>query len=654
MVNNFTANQIGDHFIARLKEPYSEIVRVSDWTIVVGVSNSSTVGKLVLNLGSTQVFGIGTNLNLSSGDKFIIGNLIFEVDEVNVSDPNQFTITEPAPIEGQFNFYLTEDQNNYFTYKYRWSQSELPDGGEMSEFRELNKNQDTHDLLGRTFDETKPLWIDVRFEVDRLAQGHSISLLSITFELETADGIIESCPNWCDECSDPYAMDGCANIIIDCTDEIWNPYALNKPSAIYRQLSALTNQMWGHDVKYFRVEPDQRSRDVILKEYSLYNVVAEGTIKVMVPDNSFPTREFNFDIFGMDFEEFEVHITGDEFTNKFGLNKEPRSRDYLYFPLINRMYEVSTVALADEFNLQMTYWRVQLRKWEDRTSSIHTDSTIEQEVDDLTVGVEEIFGEETQQEFEKVTKPQQYKTVYQELEDDIRISKHPSLIIIDAEIRNRWTMITKNHYALDGVIPGERFALTYKAQSALTTGDNLAITCWIRPQFTDVDSESYTFIDGLAENDLNTGFAISTSKTEMQIKINGVTKLIAYDSPLEKGVWYGLVVNLNNGSNDLGVALYRLDPGSNRGLPQNNSNTLERVLVKSIALSGEQAWDAGKGWSLSAAPLNLTNFRVFERVIEEEQQMNVIQQYVVRDSDLSIITDNAIPSLRLRRYSNPK
>lgn len=654
MVNNFTANQIGDQFIARLKEPYSEIVRVSDWTIVVGVSNSNTVGKLELTVGSNQVLGIGTNLNLNPGDKFIIGNLIFEVDEINVSDPNQFTITEPAPIEGQFNFYLTEDQNNYFTYKYRWSQSELPDGGEMSEFRELNKNQDTHDLLGRTFDETKPLWIDVRFEVDRLAQGHSISLLSITFELETADGIIESCPNWCDECSDPYAMDGCANIIIDCTDEIWNPYAINKPSAIYRQLSALTNQMWGHDVKYFRVEPDQRSRDVILKEYSLYNVVAESTIKVMVPDNSFPTREFNFDIFGMDFEEFEVHITGDEFTNKFGLNKEPRSRDYLYFPLINRMYEVSTVALADEFNLQMTYWRVQLRKWEDRTSSIHTDSTIEQEVDDLTVGVEEIFGEETQQEFEKVTKPQQYKTVYQELEDDIRVSKHPSLTIIDAEIRNRWTMITKNHYALDGVIPGERFALTYKAQSALTAGDNLAITCWIRPQFTDVDSESYTFIDGLAENDLNTGFAISTSKTEMQIKINGVTKLIAYDSPLEKGVWYGLVVNLNNGSNDLGVALYRLDPSSNRGLPQNNSNTLERVLVKSIALSSEQTWDAGKGWSLSAAPLNLTNFRVFERVIEEEQQMNVIQQYVVRDSDLSIITDNAIPSLRLRRYSNPK
>lgn len=652
MVNNFTATQIGDSFIARLKDPYERVVRVTDWTIVVGVSNANTIGKLRLVLGDTTVTGIGTNLNLTSGDKFIVGNLTFTVDQV-ISDA-QFTITEEAPVGGDFNFYLSENPNNYFTYKYRYSQSELPDGGEFSEFRDLNKNSDPSDLFGKTFDDNLPLWLDIRLEVDRLSDGHLISLLSITFELETSDGTIESCPNWCEDCSDPYAMDGCANIIIDCTDEVWNPYNLRKPTAIYRQLSALTNQMWGHDVKYFRVEPDQRSKDVILKEYSLYNVVAENTLKIMVPDNSFPTREFNFDIFGMEFEEFEVHITGDEFTNKFGLNKEPRSRDYLYFPLINRMYEVSTVALADEFNLQMTYWRVQLRKWEDRTSSIHTDTAIEQEVDDLTVGVEEIFGEEIQQEFEKVTKPDQYKTTYQELEDNVRFSKHSSLTIVDAEIRNRWTMITKNHYALDQVTTGERFALTYKAHSKLTASQNLAVTGWIRPQFTETDDSSYVFIDGTAEANPNSGISIATSKAAMEIKVNGVTKLITYDTPLEKNVWYGLVVNLNNESNDLGVALYRLDPDSNIGLPHRKTGTLVRVVDMTFALNGAQEWDAEKGWSLSAAPINFSNFRVFERVIEEEQQINVIQQYVVRDSDLAIITDNAIPSIRLRRYSNPK
>jgi len=292
MVNNFTANQIGDTFIARLKEPYLNVVRVTDWSILAGISNSNTVGKLEFAQESTLVEGIGTNLNFQTGDKFIIGNLIFEVDQVLY--PNQFTITEAAPIGGQFNFYLPETANNYFTYKYRWSQSELPDGGEMSEFRDLDTVSDSNGLIGKEFDSTQPLWLDVRLEVDRLSDGHSISLLSITFELETSEGIIESCPNWCEECSDPYAMDGCANIITECTDDVWNPYAIKKPTAIYRQLSALSNQMFGHDVKYFRVEPDQRSRDVILKEYSLYNVVDESNIKIMVPDNSFPTREFTF------------------------------------------------------------------------------------------------------------------------------------------------------------------------------------------------------------------------------------------------------------------------------------------------------------------------------------------------------------------------
>ena len=82
MVNNFTATQIGDSFIARLKDPYERVVRVTDWTIAVGVSNSNTVGKLRLILGDTTVTGIGTNLNLASGDKFIVGNLTFTVDQV--------------------------------------------------------------------------------------------------------------------------------------------------------------------------------------------------------------------------------------------------------------------------------------------------------------------------------------------------------------------------------------------------------------------------------------------------------------------------------------------------------------------------------------------------------------------------------------------
>lgn len=653
MANNFTATQIGDSFIAKLKDPYQDIIKVHSWEIVVGLSNLSTVGKLSITQGSTSITGIGTNLALNDGDEFIIGNLTFTVESI-APGSQEFTITEPAPVTGVFNFYLPENSNNFFSYQYRWSQDASFDGGQFSEFRELNNETGVYDLLGKTFDPTKPLRIDVRLEAERLTNGSSISLLSTIFELESVDGVIESCPNWCDECEDPYAMDGCANIIIDCGDEVWNPYSVKKPSAIYRQITALSNEMWGHEVKYFRVEPDNRSRDVILMEYSLYNVVSEGTIKVMVPDNEFPTREFTFDIFGMGFDEFEIHITGEAFTNKFGLNKEPRSRDYLFFPLINRMYEVSTVALADEFNLQTTYWRVQLRKYEDRTSSIHTDDIIEQEVDDLVVGIEEVFGEEIQEEFTKTTKPQQYKTVYDILDDNVRASSHPSLEIMDAEIRNRWTLISKNRYVLDGVDAGERFALTYNLGSRVGSTDNIAITAWVSPFIGVDDTEKHVIIDGRSETDTNTGMSVALGKNEIEVSINGIVTPITLGSPLENETWYGIVINLNNNVTELGTHVYRLDPESNIGNPNQKTGTISPILNNVTGLPTTLDWNAGKGWSLSASPFHATNIRIFSKVIEQEQHINVLHQYVVRDSQLSLLTDNAIPSSRLRKYGSGK
>ena len=117
-------------------------------------------------------------------------------------------------------------------------------------------------------------------------------------------------------------------------------------------------------------------------------MIEEGTVKIMVPDNEFPTEEFSYDIFGMGFENFEIHITKNEFNKAFGNGPAPRSRDYLFFTFNNRMYEVVSVTFADEFNRSLTYWRVQLKKYEDRTSSIHNDTTTEQAVDDLVVGVD--------------------------------------------------------------------------------------------------------------------------------------------------------------------------------------------------------------------------------------------------------------------------
>lgn len=646
MVNNFTADQIGDVIYAKLENPYLNVQNVLSWTSVVGVSTPNTSGTLNFVAASTTVTGTNTNLNLSSGDQFIVGNEYYTVDQV--VDANTFTVIEaPTFTASGLTFYLPEDANNLFTYQYRWSQGEEP--GEMSQLLPLTTNNGPYDLLGLNFDPNQPLWIELRLEVDRLSNVNKITLLSLTYELSTAAGTIISCPEFCGECVDPYAMTGCANIIAECTDEMWDPYALTKPTSVYRQISDVSTEMWGHPVKYFRVEPDNRSRDVILKEYSLYNVKESAELKIMVPGNEFPTREFNYDIFGMGFDEFEIHLTKTQFETAFGIGPSPRSRDYLYFPKMNRMYEVSSVAYADEFNLDLTYWKLMLRKYEERTSNIHEDETVEQELDALTTGVEEVFGEERQEEFEKVTKPTQYKTVFAEVGDGVRARLHKKLTISDAELRNQWTVVSKNNYDLDSTPDKSMELVAYNKVSSLTEEENLAVTIWFRPKL--VDTTEQVIIDGYSNQN---GLKITTNGSSIKVYLNNGTHIFGSALALETNVWYGLVYNLSNKYRQMSCNLYRLDPNSNRQAPSNSSKTLVLKLNQTKSFTNARTWEPTKNWMLQPAKLDVTNIRIFSQTVGQDQQMNVLQQYVVRDSQLAHVIDNAIPSIQLRRYSQSR
>ena len=646
MVNNFTSDQIGDAFLAKLITPYENVTDINSWNIIAGVNTPNTVGTLAMTAGDSIVVGNLTNLDLTTGDKIIVGNTEFEV--AFIINAFTFTVVTPPIFTGTaLQFYKPLDANNSFDYEFKWSQEPLnSDGGSMSEYAPLNITNGAADLLGLVFDPLKPLWITVRFTVNRLSTAHSLSLLSITFNLETVEGVIVSCPQYCTDCTDPAAMNGCANITVECSENLFDPYALQKPTNLYKQLSDVSTNIFGHKVKYFRVEPDKRSSDVILMEYSLYNVKENKEIKIMVPDNEMPSNEFRFDIYGMGFEDFEIHITSAQFEAAFGTGKQPRMRDYLYFPLNNRMYEVSGVSFADEFNLTTTYWRVLLKKYEDRTSTIHTDDTTETALTDLVTGLDEVFGEQVQEEYTKVTKPEQYQTVFTEVGDGTRDRIHNGLSILDTEIRNKWTIVSKNAYDLSSIKDIGIEALVYKRKSVLAADSNLAVTVWFKPNLT-VTNPSATILDGLINDK---GLKITTSNDAVSVQINNDVHQFTYDTPVASDAWYGLVFNLNNKYNKISTTVFKLEPGNNL-LPSNTTqNSITKILdeTKSIASYG---WSTSKQYALMPGQLKLTNIRMFTKPIEAEQRLNILQQYIVRDNHLATIIDNAIPSIQLRRYN---
>jgi hypothetical protein len=477
--------------------------------------------------------------------------------------------------------------------------------------------------------------------------------LSVTFELLSENGVIESCPQFCGDCTDPWSMSGCANIVIDCEDGLYDPYNLQRPVDTYRDLSELSSEMWGHPVKYFRVEPDKRSSDVVLMEYSLYNVTDSSDLKIMVPDNAMPTQEFQYDIFGMGFEDFEVHLTQGQFKTAFGLGPSPRSRDYLYFPLMNRMYEVRSVSFADEFNMDMTYWRLMLTKYEERTSNIHTDTAIEQQVDDLVTGIEEVFGEEIQAEQDKVTKPQQYKTIFSEVNDGTRYKIHNDLKIKDTEIRNQWTMVSKNCYDMSSIKDIGVEALQYVRKSELSSTKNMAMTLWFRPT-TSAFSPTKPKLNLVKGKTGSKGLNIETTKSAITLNINDDTHTFNYASDLEIGTWYGVVINLSNTYSTLSADVYRLDPMSNWQNGQTVQQTLASVLSEKVNNITPYGWTTTDKWALMPGKHEITNIRLFNKVIGDEQHINLLQQYVVRDNQYAHIIDNAIPSIQLRRYNQAR
>lgn len=643
MVTNFTADSIGDYFFAKLQDPYASAERVNSWSILAGVSSPRTVGTLQITAGDINIIGQGTNLDLAPGDRILVGSNQMEVATVT---GQTFTVVDlPDFSATAASFYKLPDANNRFNYEFRWSQNgPASDGGQMSELMPMSA------LTNLTFDSTKPLWIDIRAEVAALSQLHSISLFSVQFEVVTAAGTIETCPQICNDCTDPY-VDGCTNVVVDCSDPIYNPYNLSKPTAIYKEISELGANMWGHPVKYFRVEPDKRSKDVVLMEYSLYNVQAQGEVKILVPDNAMPEQNFQYDIFGMGWEDFEVHITKGQMEQAFGAGKPPRARDYLYFPLMNRMYEVSSVAFADEFNMEMTYWRVMLRKYEERTSTIvgddATGQAIQTEMDDLTVGMEEVFGAELKDEYTQTTKPEQYQTVFSPVADGIRDRIHNSLVISDNEIRNKWTIVSKNHYDLSSIKDLGIEAVVYNKKSTQSAENNLAISMWFQPKLTS-DTAEQVLIDGRLGDK---GLKLTLNRTVIKAYINGEQLQFPFQINPVNDNWYGLIFNLNNQFNQAASYVYKLNPASNKNVNMPIQDSLPEVMNQKVTLGNTLGWVTDKQWSIMPGKLLMTNIRLFDKSVGQGQHRNVLQQYVVRDNQLAQIIDNAIPSIQLRRYN---
>ena len=286
--------------------------------------------------------------------------------------------------------------------------------------------------------------------------------------------MIDSIPTTCysitlDD-SNPFLQEFCN------TSNLFNPYAnLDCALLLQQQMSDSILCMFGIPIYYFKVDPQAETKDYTFKEYLLHNITSVKQIKMMLQDGAMPSSkpvfandDFNWEV------DWDVELSKRQFANAFGDNAFPSQRDFIYVPMMKRLWSVN--AAYDEKQEMMmwrsTTWNLGLRKYEERTNVDAGDfeNTLSSLIDNTMF---ETFGkyEELEQERESGTTQVQmpdYMTnnLYDiSIQDAIRKSYTPGLQIVSKQLNNLSTVVARNMYRFK---TGE--VVLYQRQPCLESG----------------------------------------------------------------------------------------------------------------------------------------------------------------------------------------
>ena len=116
--------------------------------------------------------------------------------------------------------------------------------------------------------------------------------------------------------------------------------------------------------------------------------------------------------------------------------------------------------------------------------------------------------------------------------------------------------------------------------------------------------------------------------------------------------FYSYVINLNNKARQLSLFVYE----TQMNVTQPNAGStgeLKKVYEKTITISPVEV-PGGHSWRLLASDVDFTNNRIWNTPIEIEEQNLVLSQYVVNDTSLALLIDNASPRLLVPRTNQPR
>lgn len=437
-----------------------------------------------------------------------------------IPDPSKNTLTysknyrifsADEPLDGAIKITaFTEDIElgsgtlNYISRKFRYSF----DKGNWSLWYNLDPTS-LGDILFLEFND-KPVFFEVKYEYDdttynSLTTPVSINNCRFTVVSSTVGESLFSPSIYC-------SAEKCPAVIAT-QDPSFKPYDVGTAIGIAKELSFNTNLIFGHDVVYFKTEPDREGGDFIFKEWTLFKTTSRKCAKIMVPNNVFPDNKPNFQEFGVDFEiPFEVHVDHVYFQTVFGPGTQPRKRDYMYFPLTNRMYEIQGSYLFRGFMMEPIYWKIQLTRFHPNADMIMKPED-KKFLDNLILTSDQLFGAQAKVQSIDAQSPQQFKTISSKF-DETRQSLHPDINNKILDFTYNYGKLIEYYYDLSKVRPTVvSYDLVNNGNSTDTVLSGNPIVCLAYE-----DSQIY---EAWRNNALTTGDSIIEPSVTLPIKMNG-------------------------------------------------------------------------------------------------------------------------------------
>ena len=624
------------------------------------------------------------------------------------------------------------------------------------------------DASGIFLDEHDEFYFEVKYEYDDGTSNEMSTLIEIN-EVKLRFRQTSTIPNT--YAPQVICSDEKCNSIIQNRDPSFRPYNVDSAIGMFQELSFFTNQLYGHQVVYFRTLPESDSGDFVFKEWTLYKNVDRKCIKVMVKDNAFPENTPKFTEFGIDFQlPFEVEIDHKYFQSIFGVNSEPRKRDFLYFPLLNRMFEIQGSYLHRGFMMSPTFWKIQLKKYNPNIDMLLTDET-RTFLDNVILSGDQLFSGEVEKDIKDGTMPAQYAKITTTF-DSSRKAIHPDIIQRPLKYTFNFSPLIENYYDLSSIVPvdlvanltsdspvlstsqqvvslpsldalppvqrnvilayqGSDLYGTWKNGALLTNDKNVKGTglryCRIRGPFDSIenhigtsesgryirieayrdislrdqrdvlvetsspintasfktkdtaivysatpkfnltdtknlsftclfnvpsDSDTLAFINGY-DNETSKGIRVtgifsrySSTLPEgdlvLTVEINSQVKTYTINNFIS-GSWHAIVVSASNEFLQCGAYVYEIKEDPSDII---NHNDFLRRLSSTSSFTQEE-FDISQNYTLPNSKILITNLRVFNTMLREEEHDFILSQQFLKDESMLILIDNCRPQTNL-------